>query len=52
MIAYPPFEVPAPDVIEFTFSHCHAVNAVTAVTALCVREVKGQRLSPDGVWDE
>ena len=51
MIAYPPSGMQAFDVIEFTFSHCHAVNAVTAVTALCFREVKRQRLSPDGVWD-
>ena len=55
MIACPASGVPALNVIEFAFSHCHAVNAVnavTAVTALCFREVKRQRLSPDRVWDE
>lgn len=52
MIAYPPSGKPALDVIEFPFSHCHAADAVTAITALCFREVKRQRLGPDGVWDE
>ena len=52
MIAYPPSGMPALDVIEFTFSDCHAVNAVTALTALGFREVKRQGLRPDGVWDE
>ena len=52
MIAYPPSGMPALDVTEFTFSQCHAVNAVTTLTALGFREVKRQGLNPDGVWDE